>query len=233
MLGAGFLDSNPGNSTFGQFANGSMASAQNPYFQQMANQTAASVLPQINSQFAAGNRMDSGLGARAEGLGLGSAIGNLAYQNYNQGLQGMLTGAQGLSSNYSNQAQQQLGTLGQVPNLNQMQLGNAAAGVSAGQQQQQLGQQQINDQIQRYNYGQQLPFSNLNNYMNLIQGNYGGTSNTSQPYFNNILGQLGAGAGGLGALYSSGIFGSGAGAAAGAGASGGLGADLAGMFAFA
>ena len=152
------------------------------------NNIASQVLPQIQGQFASGNRMDSGLATRAATSGLGSAWMN------NQ-------------LNYMNQA----------PTLNNMQMQGAAGAATAGQEQQTNNQANINDQIQRFNYNQQLPYSNLNNYMNLIQGNYGGTSTASQPYFNNILGQLGAGAGGLAALYGSGIFGGGS-AAAGAGA---------------
>jgi hypothetical protein len=186
----------------------------------MANQTAASVLPQIQGQFAAGNRLDSGLGARAEGLGLGSAIGGLAYNNYNQGLQNalgaagtlsnqgqanianQLTGAAGLSGNYNAATQNQLSAIGQGQNLNNMALTNAEAGATAGQQQTGLAQSSINDAIQRYNYSQQLPYSNLNNYMSLINGNFGSNSTTSQPYFSNTLGQIGSALGGLGSLAS-------------------------------
>lgn len=206
ILDHGFLGSNPGNSIFGNFASGSMNSAQNPYFKQMADTVAGNVLPQINAPFAAGNRMDSGLASRAQGLGLGDAIGGLAYQNYNQGLQNQLTGAAGLSGNYNTQAGQQIGAIGQAPNINNMQLGNAQAGVQAGNQQQGLDQQSINDALARFNYGQQQPYNNLNNYMQTIQGNYGSSGTQNTPYFQSQLAQANAAASGIGSLASNPMF---------------------------
>jgi hypothetical protein len=38
----------------------------------------------------------------------------------------------------------------------------------------------LNDDMNRYNYGQQLPDQQLANYISAIQGNYGGTTSTSQ-----------------------------------------------------
>ena len=135
----------------------------------MTSSIAAQVMPQIEGQFAGGNRLDSGLASQAVGSGMTNAI-----------LQNQL--------NYANAGM----------NANQMQLGGAEAAAQAGQGQQQLNQASINDAIQRWNYNQQLPFSNLNNYASLIQGNYGGA--TTSPYFQNTLGQIGAAAGGLGSL---------------------------------
>lgn len=135
------------------------------------NNIASQVLPQIQGQFASGNRLDSGLATRAATSGLGDAW-----------------------------MKNQLNYMQQAPTLNGMQMSGAESAATAGQQQQTNNQAGINDQIQRYNYNQQLPYSNLNNYMNLIQGNYGGTSSTSQPYFNNTLGQIGSAAGGVAAL---------------------------------
>ena len=232
----GGLTSNMGVDTLNQFASGDMAKAGNPYFQSMAQSIAANVLPSIQGQFAQGNRLDSGLASRAVGEGLGGAIGNLAYQNYQQGLgqqlgaagtlsnigqnrvqdqlsaalglgqlgqgnlQAQIAGAQGLSGNYNTAVGNQLSGIGQAQNLNQQYMGGLGTAAEAGGELQNQSQAQINDAIQRYNYNQQLPYSNLNNYMNLIQGNYGGTSATSQPYFNNTLGQIGAGLGGIASI---------------------------------
>jgi hypothetical protein len=141
--------------------------------QSFFNNIASQVLPQIQGQFASGNRMDSGLATRAATSGLSDAW-----------------------------MKNQLNYMNQAPALNNMQMSGAQNAATAGQMQQTNNQAGINDQIQRYNYNQQLPYSNLNNYMNLIQGNYGGTSSTSQPYFNNTLGQIGSVLGGVGGLAS-------------------------------
>lgn len=163
----GFSGTDPGNAASGAITgvlNGSP---------EMTSHIASQVMPQIEGQFAAGNRLDSGLASRAVGSGMSDAIlqNKLAYANA-----GM--------------------------NANQMQFGNLETAANAGQQQQQLQQSQINDAIQRYNYGQQLPYSNLNNYSNLIQGNYGGTSSSSQPYFQNTLGGIGSALGGIASIAS-------------------------------
>lgn len=238
-LSNGSLTNTGGVGTLRNFANGNMLSAKNPYFQQMAATTAANVQPTIEGQFAAGNRSDSGLGARALGLGLGDAIGGLAYNNYQQGLQQQesaanslanigqqnignrlagatnlanlgqqnignrlaagnaltslgfgnnntrLAGAAGQAQNFQSGIGDQLTAASYAPTLANMAYNQAGAFTGAGTQQQGLDQAAINDAVSRYNYQQQLPYSNLANYMNMIQGNYGGTSSTSTPYFQN------------------------------------------------
>lgn len=323
-IASGANNMQPGMQTLANIAGGSNLSAQNPYFQQMAATTAASVLPQLQGQFAAGNRMDSGLASRAAAEGLGDSIGSLAYNNYQQGLQQQqsaasnlaslgqnataqqasaagqlgqlgqqnlsqqlgaanslgslgagnlnaqlqagnslagigaqnisnqlgaanslgqfgqqniqnqlaasgqlsnigqnnianqlsastaltnlgfgnigtqMTGAQGLSQNFENAAQNQLGALGLAPSVSNMDYQQAAALQDAGTTAQGLNQSAINDAMARYNYGQQQPYTNLQNYMQNIQGNYGGTSTSTSPYFQN--GTANALSTGIGAL---------------------------------
>src|ERR1700686_5200450 len=82
------------------------------------NNVASQVLPQIQGQFASGNRMDSGLATRAATSGLGSAwMNNLL--------------------NYMNQA----------PGLNAMQIGGAENAATAGQMEQPKSQPRIKHQI--------------------------------------------------------------------------------------
>jgi len=121
----------PAMQTLGYFGSGATASANNPYFQQMANTTAANVLPQIEGQFNRGNRLDSGLASRAVGEGLGDSIGGLAYNNYQQGLQQMMQGANSYLGNQLSAAGQ-LGQLGQGNIQNML----SASGLLNSQQQQ-------------------------------------------------------------------------------------------------
>ncbi len=257
QIASGQAGSNlPGTDTLQKFASGGMLSADNPYFQQMANKISASVLPQIASQFANGNRLDSGLATRAQAEGLGDSIGSLAYQNYQQGLgqqqsaasdlaqlgqgnvaqrsnaagmlgqlgQGnisnmlqaangltqtglgnagnVLQGAQGLSGNFNNATQRQLTGAALAPQLQNMNYNDALQLQNAGMSLQGLNQSAIDDALQRYNYGQQLPYQNLQNYMNQINGSYGGTSTLTQPYAKNTAGNVLSGALGGGALGS-------------------------------
>lgn len=102
---------------------------------------------------------------------------------------------------------------------------NANALMMAGQSQEQRSQMEANAQQQAYN----APWQNLQNYYNIINGQYGGTQQS--PYYTNPLASLmGLGLGGLG-MYNmgqtAGLWGAGAGAGAGAGIGAGAG-DLMG-----
>jgi hypothetical protein len=73
--------SNTGTRTLDSVAGGSFLDAENPHFQTMADRVKAEVMPATYAGF--GNSGGAGgLYGRAQGLGLGDAIGALAYQNY-------------------------------------------------------------------------------------------------------------------------------------------------------
>lgn len=162
---------NGANTALTNYTNGSMLSAQNPYFQNVANATAASITPQIEAQFTQGNSMNNPAATYATSQGLGNAIGNLAYQNYNQ------------------QSQNQLNAAAQAPNLYETQIGGQQAALQAGQTQQQQDQASLTDLVNRWNYNQQLPFNMLNQYQNSINGQYGSTGTTTSPN-QSLLGSL-------------------------------------------
>lgn len=244
FLAPGFMNANPGNPTqqsaangglnvqsptLDWFANGNSMSAENPYFKQMSDRVASQVLPSIQGQFNSGNRLNSGLASRAAGLGLGDAIGSLAYNNYQTGLGqkmqagGMLAdiggqnsnrrlaGAQGLSSNYNTAAGQQLQGMSMVPAYNNMEFSNLGQATQAGGVQQGINQNIINDSMNRWNFNQQRPYQNLNDFIANVQGNVGkyGQQTSTQPYFTNPMANVMGGAMGLGALSNAGMFGSG------------------------
>ena len=164
--------------------NGNFLSAGNPYFQQTANSVLSQVVPQLESQFEGNGRMGSPGAAYAASQGAASAIAPYAFQNYQQGLQNMLQGAM------------------LAPGLQQSQIQNIGLVQNAGQQEQQQTQAEINDAINRWNFQQQLPYNQLAMYEGGVNGNYGGTSTLSQPYFQNnkgtngLLGGLAGGAAG-------------------------------------
>jgi Chaperone of endosialidase len=127
-----------------------------------------------------------GLGLQQQALG---SLGNL----YGQGMQNMLQG------------------LADAPQTMASTLLGPQAEYQAGQQQQQLQQQSINDAVQRWNYWQSLPYQQLNQYLGQVTGNFGGTTSLTQPFYQNTGANIGAGVlGGLGAANmiggSSGIF---------------------------
>jgi len=199
------------NNAAGQIANienGDYLSAGNPYFSGMVNSIQNAVAPGINSMFANANRYGSNANQQAVASAVTNAAAPLAMQNYQQGLSNMLQGAY------------------VAPNLQQAQLAPANALLTAGGTEQAQNQAQLNDQIQRFNYNQMLPYNQLNAYEGAVSGNYGGTSTLTQPYFQNqTAGKLGNAAGGaaLGKGLGSSLFGQGGSTAGGiAGGLGGL-----------
>lgn len=210
----GNTDSSPAASAFAKFANGSMMNS--PYQSAAldaannaitrAYQTATA--PQTASNFAASGRYGSGAYGQAVSQNqqdlatqLGNTDASLVNSMYQQNMGNMLAGAQGLSN-------QQNAALSMSPNIVNSINGAASNLYNMGGNQQALQQSQLN-----------APWQLLNNYSNLIQGQYGGQASTTQPYYSNQLaGGMGGALGGamLGSALSNGSgWGSGLGAAAG------------------
>lgn len=217
LLNGQYLNSNPGNQAFSSFANGSMMN--NPYETGALNaannaitrayQTATA--PQTASSFEGSGRYGSGAYQNAVSQNqqdlatqLGNTDSSMLSNLYQTNLGAMLQGAQGLSQNYNTASQQQLAGSMNAPNV----VNSVNAGISnlynMGGNQQALQQSQLN-----------APWQLLNNYSNLIQGQYGGNTSTSTPYYTNqMAGAMGGAMGGamLGSALSNG---SGYGSAAG------------------
>jgi hypothetical protein len=173
---------------------GDYLNAGNPYFSNMAQSVLGQVMPGIQAGFNNGNRLDSGLASRAASMGATDALGGLAYQNY------------------ANERANQLKAAALAPGTDQGTMGDLGTGVGAAGAFQTQNQQQLNDLVNRWNFGQQQPWQKLGMYSQAVQGNFGGTTQTSQPMYSNpaanILGTgVGLGALGLGA-YNAGLFGS-------------------------
>jgi len=186
----------------------------NPYLMPMANNIAASVLPQINAGFEGRGRYGSPMSQRAASYGLTDALATQAYNNYNnertRQTQGMLFAPSLANQDYTDIAQL----------------------ADVGAQREGMTQAGINADVNQYNYNANLPNNWLAQYMNIIQGQYGGSGTTTQstPYYSNRA------ASGLGGAIGGGALGYGAGGALGidpsiaalAGAGGG---GLLGLFA--
>lgn len=155
---------------------GQYLNAGNPYFSGMVGRIADEVRPRIDSQFAGSGRYASGAHQEAASRALADATASLAYQNYADE-RGNLQQAMSLAPQF---AQQDYADIGQL--------------AAVGQTREQMVQALINDQIARYNYAQQLPYNKLAQYMELIQGNYGGSQIATQPYDRDIGGALLGGA---------------------------------------
>ena len=160
----------------------------NPYLQGVVESTKAAVLPGIDSRFIQAGRSGSGLHGRAVGEGLGSALGNLyntMYQSERDRMTNAVAAAPGLA---------------QADYLDPMMLGQI------GQQREAIAQKPIDEAIGRWQFDQNSQQAKLADYLQMVQGNYGGTSNTVGTQFlprANPLGQvLGGLLGGVGTAAS-------------------------------
>lgn len=202
----------------------------NPYFQGMVERAVQplrreyeeTILPGIQSQFAGAGRYGSGAMGRQMGRAaedymrtVGEIGTGLAFPTYEAERTAMQRGL-AFAPQIAAQDYADIERLGQV-----------------GAAREQLSGQQLQEQIARHNFEQQEAAARLAQYMNLIQGTYGGqqTGLTTQPQYargmSPILGGLGGALGGAatGAMLGS-VFpgiGTGIGALGGAALGGGLG----------
>ena len=93
------------------------------------------------------------------------------------------------------------GGLGAYPSVAQAPVDMMTSLGDVGYGQREMTQQQLDESVNRYQFEQNIEDQKLQNYMNLIQGNYGGTTVASADRGGlGLAGQLGQGVGGLAAL---------------------------------
>jgi hypothetical protein len=150
----------------GKTLSGDYLSAGNPYFSQMSDRITSEVLPSITAQWArAGRGTGNGEVVTAASKGLGDAIGNLAYQNY--------------SAERNNQMQ----AASMAPTLDYADLERLRA---VGAEREQMAQQGINEDMARYQYGQDQQANALREFQGFtmpvaqLGQQSSGTSTTSQ-----------------------------------------------------
>lgn len=138
------------------------------------NTAMSDITNNVNSQFGAAGR--TGSGANAMALGRGMTQGASGIYDNERGLQQQAAGL--LQSNLSGANNQILQANQLAPSLASQDYANAAALTGVGQQQEAYTQQGITDAMNRYNYNQNLPWQNLNNYDSILSG-FGGLGGTS------------------------------------------------------
>lgn len=154
--------------------------------------TLQNYLTERQNQNAAGQQAASNLLAE-QGLQQGAA--QQAAQNLSSMIGGTQT-AQALAANtLLGQQGQQIQAQGLAPMIDQTILSNLNTAAQASGQTQQDMQNQINAAIQAWNYNQMLPWNQLGLYNSMVQGNYGGTTTTTQPYYSNTGANVAAGVG--------------------------------------
>lgn len=162
--------------------------------------------------------------AKSQFLGLygGAAGNNVNNTGFQEGLTRNLanTALPIYAGAYQNARQNQIQAAALAPNAIAQDYQNINAVGQAGQAQDAYQQSLVNAQQQAFN----APWQNLQNYMGIINGNYGQNSSGSNPYFTNPLANaMGLATGGLG-LYNAGttagLWGGGSAAGTAGGAAG-------------
>jgi hypothetical protein len=184
----GFLNANP-------YQQAMMEAATRPLTQQFSQ----SVLPGISSLYSRSGRLGSGsmeraLGTATEAYGrsLGDITANIAGTQYQQ--------ERGLQQ----QAQlQQAQLAGLAPQFYGQQFLPSQTLAQVGAQQEAIAAQPLQEQLARYQFGQQLPYQQLQGYLSSVYGtplgSYGTQTTNAPTYQNRGAGILGGGiAGGLG-----------------------------------
>lgn len=236
-LDPSFLNANPGNAMFGNLAQSANRNpgnaiyrglANGPQMQGAINSAVQQATPGLLDTFTRGNRLSSPGAAFAVSQGLGQAAapyllhGQQAAaqglsQNYATGLGAKQAAAAGVSGNFGQAAQQQNQAALMAPQLQQMPYNDLSKLYQAGEQQQGLQQQGINDQMARFNFNQTQPYNLLDWYNSSVGGNFGGTSTLTSPYFmpqrGGVSGALSGGFGGaaLGSMFGMPMVGAGVG----------------------
>lgn len=164
-----------------------------PYSDSVFQNIQQKVTPAVNSQFMGSGRYGSNLHADTQTRALTEAYAPYASQQYQSGLDRMGQAAGMSDSMYNNAYGRMAGGAGMAQDMYQQDVANrfGAAGMAPtfaandytdlgaleaiGQQKQGLGQQELNDAVQRWQYYQQLPYDKLGQFLNNIGGNYGGT----------------------------------------------------------
>jgi hypothetical protein len=164
-------------------------------FNQALDAASRKIIPQINSQYELAGRSGSGLAQTSIAQALSDSFANQYSNERENQLRGTLLAPQIASQDYTD-----ISKLAEV-----------------GQQREQLSAQQLQDQINRFNYYQNLPQQKLQQYAGLVNGNYGNTTVQTQALSRNpVAGALGGAIGGA-AVGSSILPGWGTGIGAGVG----------------
>jgi hypothetical protein len=206
-------------------------SVNNPFLDATFNKAADSVQNRLESQFAgAGRNVSASMPANADYLSnLATQIYGGAYENErNRGLsydqQQLGIGASGYESERDRMAQDldrqrsmQFGVAGLAPQLANQDYVDLQALGGVGGQVEDLASRLMEDQAARWDFAQNAPQMNLDNYIARITGGYPGgtTTQTTPTYRNRTAGALGGAMGGAQLGSTFGPWGTAIGAVAG------------------
>lgn len=145
----------------------------NPYQDAVNQSIYASVIPAVNAQFSLGGRYGSGAQSGTLGTAIANQIAPMEYQNYQQ----------------ERANQQQMA--GMAPSLGAQDWTDIQGLLGVGSQQDQFAQNQIQANMNQWNYNQNLAQNKLQQFMQTLGGMPGSqTTATSTPAGSDFLSQL-------------------------------------------
>jgi hypothetical protein len=161
----------------------------NPQLDAMFGQAANSTQTRLSSEFAgSGRNLDASRPARAEELGnLATSIYGGAYESERDRM----------ASELGQQRAQQFGVLGMAPQMAQADYADIDRLRGVGAAREDLSGRTMEDQAARFDFQQNAPGVNLDQYLARLQGYPGGTSSATTPIYRNtgagVLGGAGMG----------------------------------------
>ncbi len=117
---------------------------------------------------------------------------------YAQGVGQQIGAAGQIGGQYAGERGRQMQAMGMAPGLAQQDYADISQLYGAGQAYQGLEQQNIGADMAKFNFEQQAPWTNLQNYQGAIQGNYGGQQTTPSYGGNPMAGAAGGAMAGMG-----------------------------------
>lgn len=151
------------------------------------------VAPSIAGRFLKAGRFGSGAMTDQFEVGadhLGRALGDMSAQIY--------------APAYEAERQRMMGAVSQAPGLANQDYADIAQLGAVGRAREDLGERQIEENMARWNYEQNQPAQKLGQFLQFVQGNYGGNQTQTQPiYRNRGAGALGGAMGGaaMGSMF--------------------------------
>jgi hypothetical protein len=141
----------------------------NPYIDRMFDNAAGQVQSRVNSAFGAGGRFGSGINQEV----LTRELGNTAADIYGK--------------NYAQERAYQNAAMGAAPGFANQDYGEIGKIAAVGSQRDAYNQALVDEARQRFDYeqGGEGAKKSLADFMGFIQGNYGGTTTTTNPYYQN------------------------------------------------
>lgn len=138
-------------------------------FNQAVDAASRKILPQVDSAFESSGRFNSGLAKTAQTQAIADAFASQYGQE--RGLQ---------EQNFNNGRLQQLQATALAPSFAAQDYADYGALANVGQQYEDQLQNQLNEQVYRFGYDSNMERQDLKDFMSIINGQFGGTSSSTQ-----------------------------------------------------